>query len=125
MRKAVVLASVIVMALGGAATAQDKRSGIELLEQIEALEKASNSADQLMLAVDRMSRKKYSDCMKAFGSQKFCACLRDKSPVGISFVGYVHIVTTPKAEIGYAKASAEDKAMIDRALETREACVTR
>ena len=71
-----------------------------------------------------MSRQKYSDCMKAFGNQKFCQCLRDKSPVGIDFAGYVKVVTTTKEELGYSKMDNETKQLIDNALKAREVCVS-
>ena len=76
------------------------------------------------MEIGGITRQKYSDCMKAFGNQKFCQCLRDKSPVGIDFASYIKVVTTTKEELGYAKSDKETKQLIDNALKAREACVS-
>lgn len=101
-----------------------KTMPVETMHQIDSLDKALDAAKELELLVDRMSRQKYSDCMKAFGNQKFCQCLRDKSPVGIDFAGYVKVVTTTKEELGYSKTDKETKQLIDNALKAREVCVS-
>lgn len=103
--------------------APTKTMPVETMHQIDSLEKALDATKELELLVDRMSRQKYSDCMKAFGNQKFCQCLRDKSPIGIDFAGYVKIVTTTKEELGYSKTDKETKQLIDNALKAREVCV--
>jgi len=100
-----------------------KTMPVETMHQIDSLDKALDAAKELELLVDRMSRQKYSDCMKAFGNPKFCQCLRDKSPVGIDFAGYVKVVTTTKEELGYSKTDKETKQLIDNALKAREVCV--
>src|ERR1051325_4136634 len=73
-----------------------KTMPVETMQQIDNLEKALEKAKELELLADSISRQKYSDCLKAFGNQKFCQCLRDKSPVGIDFAGYIKVVTTTK-----------------------------
>lgn len=100
-----------------------KTMPVETMHQMDNLEKVLEKTKELELLVDRMSRQKYSDCLKAFGSQKFCQCLRDKSPVGVNFSGYIKVVTTPKEELEYSKADQETKNLIDNTLKAREACV--
>lgn len=100
-----------------------KTMPIETMHQIDSMDKTIEKAKELELLVDSMSRQKYSDCLKAFGNQKFCQCLRDQSPVGIDFADYVKIVTTTKEELGYSKTDKETKQLIDNTLKAREVCV--
>ena len=100
-----------------------KTMPVETMQQIDSMDKFLEKAKELKLLVDSISRQKYSDCMKAFGGQKFCQCLREKSPVGIDFAGYVKVVTTTKEELEYSKADLETKRLIDNTIRAREACV--
>lgn len=67
--------------------------------------------------------KKYSDCMASFGNRKFCGCLRDKSPVEISFDDYVKVLTTPRSSLGFVAAGADTRRVIDDTLKTAEVCI--
>lgn len=101
-----------------------KTMPVETMQQIDNLDKALESIKKLELLTDSISRQKYSDCLKAFGNQNFCQCLRDKSPVGIDFAGYIKVVTTTKEELGYSKTDKETKQLIDNTLKARESCVS-
>jgi hypothetical protein len=103
--------------------APTKTIPVETMHQIDSIDKILEETKELELLADSISRQKYSDCIKAFGNQKFCQCLRDKSPIGIDFTGYVKVVTTTKEELGYSKADKETKQLIDNTLNAREACV--
>ena len=94
------------------------------MHQIDSLDKAIDATKELELLIERVSRQKFSDCMKAFGNQKFCQCLREKSPIGVNFAGYVKVATATKDELGYSKADLETKGLIDNTLKAREACVS-
>lgn len=100
-----------------------KTMPIETIHQMDSWNKVLETTKELELLTDRMSRQKYSDCIKAFGNQKFCQCLRIESPVGVDFAGYVKVVTTTKEELGYSKVDKETKQLIDNTLKAREACV--
>lgn len=101
-----------------------KTMPVETMQQIDNLDKALETIKKLELLTDSISRQKYSDCLKAFGNQNFCQCLRDKSPVGIDFAGYIKVVTTTKEELGYSKTDKETKQLIDNTLKARESCVS-
>jgi hypothetical protein len=98
-------------------------SELETMQKIGQFETAMEKADELKRLVDSMSRQKYSECLMAFGNTKFCSCLRDNSPVGINFSGYIQVVTTSKETLGYSKARKEDQKLIDATLKAREICV--
>lgn len=100
-------------------------SELETMQKIGPIESAMEKADELKRMVDSMSRQKYSECLMAFGNIRFCSCLRDSSPVGINFQGYIQVVTTSKEMLGYSKATNENKKLIDATLKSREICVAK
>lgn len=96
---------------------------VETVHQLDSFEKALDATKELELLVERISKQKFSDCMKAFGNPEFCQCLRDNSPVGIDFVGYIKVVTTTKDDLGYSNTDNETKQLIDNTIKAREVCV--
>lgn len=129
MLRFIVLALLGFFFLSQHAVAEDNKNSpsktipIETMQQIDRLDRVLEKSKELSLLVDSISRQKYSDCMKAFGNPKFCLCLKEKSPVGVDFSGYIKVVTTTKYELGYSKADKETKQLIDNTLQSREACV--
>ncbi len=128
MRRFLVLTFAILLFFSQFVDAQEKAlpaktMPVETMHQIDSLENALDATKELELLVESISRQKFSDCMKAFGNQNFCQCLREKSPVGVDFAGYVKVVTTTKDELGYSKADKETKRLIDNTLKAREVCV--
>jgi hypothetical protein len=122
----ITLALLIFTQTGAAAEntiAPPKQMPVETIQKIDNIDKALDSVKDMELHVDRLSRQKYSDCMKAFGNHLFCTCLKDKSPVGVDFLGYVKVVTTSKEDLGYGQADTETKSLIDNTLAAREVCV--
>ena len=99
-----------------------KDTEVEALQKIDELANVREKIDNLTLLVENMTRKKESACRKAFGNQKFCKCIATNSPVGTDFYGYIQIVTTPKDELGYSKATKETKDIIDNNLKARAVC---
>ena len=99
-----------------------KETEVEMLQKIDTIKNLEESVDNMLLLVDSMTRKKESACRKAFGNQKFCKCIAAESPVGTDFYGYIQIVTTPKDELGYSKATKETKDLIDYNLKARAVC---
>ncbi len=94
------------------------------IEQTDSLQKTLDSIQDLKTSVERMSKKKYSDCMQAFGSDKFCGCLRDNLSVGIDFPSYIQIVTSTKEELKYETLDAKTQEVINKTLAVRDHCVT-
>lgn len=100
-----------------------KTASVETIHQLDSVEQILDATKKLELTVDRMSRQKISDCMRAFGNQKFCQCLADKSPIGIDLVGYITVVISTKDALGYPRADQKAKRLIDNTLKARETCV--
>ena len=105
------------------AGSSQKPTAPKSIEQTGSLKQALDSIDDLKASFERHSKKKYSDCMKAFGSDVYCACVRDNSPVGIDFGAYIQIVTSSKDELKYDSLEEENKKLINKTLEVRDVCV--
>jgi hypothetical protein len=120
---------VLICLFSGSAFAEEKKEAnqqpltIEAINQNEARENVSSSLQELANLLMQGAKKKYNDCLKAFGSHDFCQCLKNKTPSSISFTDYVAVVITPKEELGYSKADEGTKGIIDNTLKAREACV--
>ena len=95
----------------------------EALDQIEEFDKIKNSLENLNVLMEQTTRRKYMACIKTFGSLKFCECIRDETPVGIDFSGYVQIVTSTREELKYAEQDEQTKKLIDATIHAREVCV--
>lgn len=123
----VIIATVLIFSVRASSAEEQKNapppSELETMQKVGQIESAMEKADELKRMVDSMSRQKYSECLMAFGNTSFCSCLRDRSPVGINFLGYIQVVTTSKEMLGYSKATIEDKKLIDATLRSREICV--
>lgn len=127
MRKFVLMMLFVVGSISTISNADEKKNvnqetEVERLNKIEGYEKLNSSIDEMRVLVERISRQKNLDCLKAFGDKIFCQCLSDKSPVGVSFIDYIQIVTNSKESLGYSKADNEAKALIDNSLKAREDC---
>jgi hypothetical protein len=127
MRKIVLIMLFVVGSISSMSNAGENKSinqetEVERLNKIEGYEKLNSSIDEMRVLVERISRQKNLDCLKAFGDKRFCQCLSDKSPVGISFIEYIQIVTNSKENLEYSKADKEGKALIDNTLKAREDC---
>jgi hypothetical protein len=92
-------------------------------EQLERLQKFKDSANALLNQVDVMTASKKNQCMKAFGNTEFCECIAEKSPVAITFVGYVSIVAGTKEDLKYDQLSPDDKKLFDATRAARDECV--
>ncbi len=91
----------------------------ELLKKIEVLEQQLKDLKELQKA----SVENESHCVKAVGKEKFCTCIAEKLPRGVSFEQYVHTVVTPKETLGYEAMNPEQKKIVDGTLAARDACV--
>lgn len=102
--------------LSGAADNKD-----ELLKKIETLEQQLKELKELQ----KTGGEKESQCLKVFGSGKFCKCVAENLPRPVSFEQYVHTVITPKEGLGYDGMSPEQKKGVDQTLAARDRCVER
>ena len=102
---------------------RQEKADAQMYKTTKSFQKLEQSAQELSTLVEEMSRKKETNCLKAFGNSKFCACLREKTPVGISFMGYIQVTTSTKEELKYNSLSKQDKEMVDNTLKAREQCV--
>ena len=93
------------------------------IDRAKALAKALGAYEETDLAITSMVEARVDDCLNAFGHTTYCECMDVRLAPGLPFMGYVHIVTKTRNEIGYNKLSDDEKAMVDSAYEAREICV--
>ncbi len=94
------------------------------IEKLEGYQKAIDSLEDMKRQVTRDTEKKYSGCMKAIGSPKFCECIKNKTPVGVTFPQYVVLMGLSDEDLAKAKASGEEeRGIIENSLEASEKCV--
>lgn len=96
---------------------------LQEINKKEAQENVSNRIQELANLLMEGAKKKYNDCLKAFGDHEFCQCIQNKTPSSITFAEYIAIVITPKENLGYSEADEDTKGIIDNALKARETCV--
>ena len=96
----------------------------EQIEKLENLQKAIDSIEDMEATMKRRSQEKFSSCLKAIGSNSFCNCIREKTPVGITFQQYVGLLSLSDEEIKKASSGdKENKKIIETTLQAREMCV--
>ncbi len=118
------LLTLFVCAVGFAQTKQPfMPPAVKEIEKLQSLQNIVDTINDYRLAAESMVTVKFSDCLKAFGNNPFCSCIRDQTPVGIGFQGYVRIMTTPKEELNYDKLSDQDRRIIDNTHTARNLCV--
>ena len=108
------------------ARAQDETPPPMPLEQQEQLEARTNFSELLgglaRNLVNDFTLKKHQ-CMKAFGNVAFCECIAENSPTGVTFVGYVQIVSATKDDLKYDDLTPDDKKLVDATRASRDKCV--
>ena len=119
-----VLGLLSLLALSPPAFAQEQETPppmpLEQQEAIQSLDKLQGLIDDLAKATTTATAAKKNECMKAIGITQFCECIAEKSPVGISFVGYVSILAGTKDDFHYDQLSDEDKKLFDATRASRE-----
>lgn len=96
---------------------------VEEIQKLDQIQKAYEALDKLKMLSEKITRRKYSDCIKTYGDKMFCQCLSDNLPVPVSLMYYTEIVTTPKNELGYEYLDSENKEILDTTLRVRNVCV--
>jgi hypothetical protein len=104
------------------APARVPQTELERLEKREAYEKVISSLKDVEVALDNLTRTRKLKCLKAFGSEAFCECWNAKLAVGLDFDGYIAVITRTKEELKYDTFTKDDKALVDSAIATRNAC---
>lgn len=66
---------------------------------------------------------RHERCMRVFGHDWFCGCLRNNLGVGISFHQYVLITMYSEAELGYAEWSPQEREIAEHVWNVRDLCV--
>lgn len=92
-------------------------------EKLRAITKVGEAANDMLVWLDKISNKKYQECITSTGDLRLCGCLREKLPVAVEFVGYVAIVTHTKEELEYSKMGDNDKKIVDLTRKVRDECV--
>jgi hypothetical protein len=66
---------------------------------------------------------RFEQCMRVFGHDWFCNCLRNNLGVGITFHQYVLFTMSSEAELGYAEWTPQEREVADHVLNVRDLCV--
>jgi hypothetical protein len=89
----------------------------EIFEKIKLLEMQIQELKD-MKAQQNKTEEKQQHCIKAVGTEKFCTCLAEALPDGISFEQYVHLMVSSVEEAG-----GDGKKRVDAAHAARDKCV--
>lgn len=89
----------------------------EIFEKIKVLEMQIQELRD-MKALQNKTKEKEEHCSKAVGTGKFCTCLAEALPDGISFEQYVHLMVSSVEEAG-----GDGKKRVDAAHAARDKCV--
>jgi hypothetical protein len=108
--------------LGSVLLAAPLHAQDDMQEKIRLLEQQIQELKTLKSRQD-VGKLKAEQCLKAVGRDKFCSCIGENLPAGVSFEQYIHTLVTSKEELGYSAMSPEQKNTVDATLETREKCV--
>jgi hypothetical protein len=103
----------------------EPRTEVERLRQLAAIEDAKTAVAELRGLATSITTKKRLKCMMAVGTEPFCDCLAQNTPVGASFEDYITITTTSKDDLKYSTLDQETKGLVDNTLKAREACVVK
>ena len=87
-------------------------AGDKLLDQLKALELQSGE-----LAI-----KKEADCFRGIGHRAFCSCVRQKSPIGLSFLEYIAVLTATNSKVLPDLTDVEYRKMVEAASVARKEC---
>ena len=97
---------------------------LEEIGQKEARENVGNNLQKLANHLLQSAEIKYNNCLKAFGDEEFCQCIKNKTPPGITFAEYIAIVIKTKEDLGYSQSDNATKEMIDNTIKARETCIS-
>lgn len=104
-------------------TIQQLEAGQKTRQQIEQINHAMKSLDNLAAMAQAIAEKKATECQKAFGHEAFCKCLGDNIPFDYTLADYVTVTTHTKADNGYSGLPLKMRTAYDLALAAREKCV--
>ena len=76
----------------------------------------------LKLQAGELVIKKEADCFKAIGHRAFCSCVRQRSPIGLSFIEYVAVLTATEAKVLPDLTDGEYRKMVEAASVARKEC---
>lgn len=94
----------------------------DVMDRIKQLELQIQELKQLK-EQQAVSAVKYDDCMKAFGREKFCACISTTLPRQVSFENYIHTMITPREVAGFAAVAPDQRAVIEATVAARDSCI--
>lgn len=74
---------------------------------------------------ERIGKRKFIHCMKAFPHEQYCQCLVDSIPVDFGMDAYLKIMTSSREEIGYSNMTDDARNAVDATIQARELCVSK
>ena len=121
----VLIVFILTVWLGGLGQAAQSKTPLTVqeIEKLQNLQNAIKSIEELEAATERFVEEKFYHCMRAFGHNSFCSCLKNSLPVIASFPTYVRSVINDKRDLNYNQLGEDDRKIIDGSLKTRETCV--
>ncbi len=72
--------------------------------------------------VEKASKEKAIQCMKAFPHERFCGCLSEQIPMVITVAQYAAIVATPREQLDSSASSEDERKLIEVTFAAREKC---
>lgn len=119
-----ILFSIIIVGYAHSEKTNNKPWTKEQIETIEEGEKIGEQLNSLLNQSKSMMRERHTDCIKAFGHDKFCSCLNENLAIYLSFKDYIVITINTKEELNYSSLPEDEKEVIDKAINVREQCVS-
>lgn len=100
------------------ALAQQKQMPVDKIDEMQF-------ANTMIGFTYKIVQEKYDKCLKAFGDDLFCECLRVNLPALVTFQDYITIVTSTKEELQYQDLNDAAKKAVDKTYNVIEICVNK
>ncbi len=94
----------------------------ELFEKIKLLEMQIQELKEIK-AQQNKSEEKVQHCMKAVGTEKFCACLAEALPGDIGFEQYVHVIVASPVESRNDSRKRGEQVSVEAIHAARDKCI--
>ena len=122
-QKLLIVVIIVVLSAASSVLGQDTQQEPTNLQQLDQQLIDQQLIDQFHGRTNLATEGRYYDCMKTFGHEGFCSCLRDRAPAISTFDLYVQVVTSTKEELEYDSLDLDWQELVDGAIATREECV--
>ena len=102
--------------------AADQNKNIDESINLYKLQKVLEESESLLAQSQAIARKRYNDCMAAFGHENFCSCLNKELSWILSFQSYVNIIVeSPTRTLN--NTAHDEQMVIESVYKAREKCI--